>query len=204
MRPEYFLIRHHFRDFDKFAQATRAWNLNIRQLGRGRFDGDLLQFGTGFAQVAYAAFHPDTHQQGEPPQGLRTLGILSDPSSHLIWRRKTIPANAVMAFPLGAELDAVSIGGGLEVLTLSFSDELLAGISELEGFLDLEQMLDGEDIITVSPQAITEIRRFLHRICRELQKKIQPHLKPLRYDTSSDSSCPANCLPPCQVLVRKC
>jgi AraC family ethanolamine operon transcriptional activator len=75
-----------------------------------------------------------------------------------------------MAFPLGAELDAVSIGGRLEVLTLSFSDELLAGVSRLAGFLDLEQMLDGEDTITVSPQAITEIRRFLHRICRELQK----------------------------------
>jgi AraC family ethanolamine operon transcriptional activator len=170
MRPEYFTIRRHFRDFDEFSQTAHAWNLNIHQLGRGRFDGDLFQFGTVFAQVAYAAFHPDTHQQGEPPQGLRTLGILSDPSSHLIWRRKTIPANAVMVFPLGAELDAVSIGGRLEVLTLSFSDELLAGISRLAGFLDLKQMLNGEDVIAVSPQAITEIRRFLHQICRELQK----------------------------------
>ena len=108
MRPEYFLIRHHFRDFDEFTQATHAWNLNIRQLGRGNFDGDLLQFGNGDIQAAYAAFRPDTYQKGEPPQGLRTLCILSDPSSHLIWRRKTIPSNAVMAFPSGAELDAVT------------------------------------------------------------------------------------------------
>jgi AraC family ethanolamine operon transcriptional activator len=170
MRPEYFFIRHHFQDFDEFVQATQAWNLNIRQLGRGSFDGNLLQFGIGDVQAAYAAFQPGTYQQGAPPQGLRTLCILSDPSSHLIWRRKTIPANAVMAFPPGAELDAVSTGGRLEVFTFSFSDELLAGISRLLGFLDLEQMLNGEDVITVSPQAITEIRRFLHRICRELQK----------------------------------
>ena len=73
MRLEFFLIRHHFRDFDEFTQATHAWNLNICQLGCGRFDGELLQFGTGFAQVAYAAFHPETYQQGEPPQGLRTF-----------------------------------------------------------------------------------------------------------------------------------
>ncbi len=46
----------------------------------------------------------------------------------------------------------MSIGGGLEVLTLSFSDELLAGISKLLGFLDLEQLLNGEDVIIVIPK----------------------------------------------------
>jgi hypothetical protein len=73
MRSEYSTIRQKFRDFDEFAQTARAWDLNIRQLGRGSFDGDLLQFGTGLAQVAYAAFRPDTYQQGEPPQGFRTF-----------------------------------------------------------------------------------------------------------------------------------
>ncbi len=170
MRPKYFFFCYYFQDFDEFAQATHAWNLNIRQLGRGSFDGNLLQFGTGDVQAAYAAFQPGTYQQGAPPQGLRTLCILSDPSSHLIWRRKTIPANAVMAFPPGAELDAVSTGGRLEVFTLSFSDKLLAGISQAVGFLDLDKLLNGEDVIAVKSQALTELRQFLHRICRELQK----------------------------------
>jgi len=170
MQPEHFLIRHHFRDFDEFAQTTRDWNLIIRQLERGSFEGDLLQFGIGDIQAGYAAFHPGTYQQGEPPQGLRTLCILSNPSSHLIWRRKTIPANAVMVFPQGADIDAVSIGGGVEVLTLSIPDEHLAGLSKLLGFLDLEQLFNGEDVITVIPKAITELRRSLHRFWRKLQK----------------------------------
>lgn len=170
MKPEHFLIRHHFRDFDEFAQTTRDWNLIIRQLERGSFEGNLLQFGIGDIQAGYAAFHPGTYQQGEPPKGLRTLCILSDPSSHLIWRRKTIPANAVMVFPQGADIDVVSIGGGVEILTLSITDERLAGISKLLGLLDLEQLLNGEDVITVIPKAITELRRFLHRFCRELKK----------------------------------
>lgn len=168
MQPEHYLIRHHFRDFDEFAQTTRAWNLNIRQLERGSFKGGLFQFGTGDVHVGCAAFQPGTYQQGAPPQGLRTLCILSDPTSHLIWRRKTIPANAVMAFPLGAELDAVSKGGRLEVLTLSFSDKLLAGISQAVGFLDLDKLLSGKDVVVVKPQAIIELRQFLHRVCREL------------------------------------
>ena len=179
MRPEYFLIRHHFRDLDEFMQAIRAWNLTIRQIGRGRFEGDLLQFGTGDIQAAHAAFQPATYQKGAPPQGLRTLCILSDPSSHLIWRRKTIPANAVMAFPPGAELDAVSKGGRLEVFTLSFSDELLAGISQTEGFLDLDNLLNGKDVIAVKPQVANELRQFLHRICRELLRN------PAKLETAS-------------------
>jgi AraC family ethanolamine operon transcriptional activator len=183
MQLEYFFAAHHFRDFDEFAQTTHAWNLNIRQLERGSFKGDLLQFGTGDVQAAHAAFQPGTFQQGEPPQGLRTLCILSDPSSHLIWRRKSISANTVMAFPPGAELDAVSIGGELGVFTLSFSDELLECISTLLGYLDLEQLLNGEDVITVIPQVVTELRRFLHRICRELQKNpAKLETPPMRYE----------------------
>ena len=64
MQPYQFLIRHKFQDFDHFAQTAREWNLNIRQLGRGSFDGDLLQFGTGDIQVAQAEFYPGTYQQG--------------------------------------------------------------------------------------------------------------------------------------------
>ena len=64
MRPEYSTIRQQFRDFDKFAQTARAWNLNINQLERGSFKGDLLQFGTGNVMVAQAEFYPGTYQQG--------------------------------------------------------------------------------------------------------------------------------------------
>lgn len=170
MQPTHFFISRHFRDFDEFAQTARAWNLKLRQLGRGRFGGDLVQFGTEHAQVSCAGFHPDTYQQGEPPQGLRTIGILSDPSSHMTWRRKTIPANAAMVFPLGAELNAVSMGGRLDVFTLSFSDELLERIHQTVGSLELEQLLNGDEVITVAPQIMDELRWFLHRIRRELQK----------------------------------
>jgi len=43
MQPKYFRMRHRFQDVDLFAKAARAWNLNINQIERGRFKGDLLQ-----------------------------------------------------------------------------------------------------------------------------------------------------------------
>ena len=170
MQPEHYLIRHHFSDFDEFTHTARAWDLYIRQIERGSFEGDLFQFGTVDIQFAHAAFKPGTYQQGAPPSGFRTLCILSDPTSHLIWRRRTIAANAVMAFPLGAELDAVSKGGRLEVFTLSFSDKLLADICQMVGYLDLDKLLNGQDVIVTKPQSIVEIREFLYRICIELTK----------------------------------
>jgi hypothetical protein len=50
---------------------------------------------------------PLTFQQRELPQGLRTLCILSDQSSDLLWRRKMISLNTMMTFPPDAVLVAV-------------------------------------------------------------------------------------------------
>ena len=187
MQPEHFLTRYRFQDVDDFVQTARAWNLHLNQLERVRFKGDLLQFGTGDVMVAHADFYPGTYQQGEPPRGLRTFGILADPLSHLTWRRKVIPANAVMAFPPGAELDAVSHGGRLGVFTLSFSDELLADVGQSVGFLDIEKLLNGQDVIAVKPQVMAELRRFLHRICRELREiPVNIEIPSLTYELEFD------------------
>ncbi len=169
MQPHKYLIQHQFQDVDDFAQTTRAWNLDIHQLERGSFKGDLLQFGTGNTMVSHAEIYPDTYQRGEPPQGLRTFCVLADPLSHVNWRHKKVSANAVMAFPPGTELDVVSQGGKLEVFTLSFSDEILAVVSESVGFHNVDKLLNGKDVIAVKPQVMTELRRFLHRIRRRLK-----------------------------------
>ena len=170
MRPQHFLIEHHFKDFDEFGQTAQAWNLYISQLEKGRFEGDLLQIGTGKVHVSIGSFYPGTYQTGEPPRGLRTLGILSDPASHLIWRRKKIAANDVMVFPPGSELDAVSTGGRLGVFTLSFSEELLVEISRHLGYSGFEHLLSAKEVIAVKATAIAQLRQYLFQLCHFLQK----------------------------------
>ena len=170
MLPEHFLIEHHFRDFDEFGHAAQAWNLYISQLEKGRFKGDLLQFGTGKVQVSNASFYPGTYQTGEPPKGLRTFGLMSDPASYLIWRRKKVAANQLMVFPPGSELDAVSARGRLGVFTLSFSEELLTEISRVLGYQDFEHLLNSQEMISGNQKVITELRHYLHQTCRFLQE----------------------------------
>jgi len=170
MQPNPFLIRHQFDDIDDFSQTARAWNLNIDQLEPGKFKADLLQFGTSDVMVAHADFYPGTYQRGEPPAGLNTFAILADPLCHLTWRRKKIPANAVMAFPPGAELDAVSQGGRFEIFTLSFTDELLADVCQSLGFREEKKLLTAKGTIAVKPQVMNELRLFLHQISSELRE----------------------------------
>jgi AraC family ethanolamine operon transcriptional activator len=170
MQPGYFLISQHFQDVDDFSETARAWNLNIRQLERGRFLGKMLQYDAGNLQVGHAEFHPGNHQWGEPPQGLRTFGLLADSPSNLVWRGKRIRSNAMMAFPRGSELDAVSRGGRLGVFTLSFSEELLTELCQLAELPGLEELLVGADVVEAEHSEIQELRCFLYRICRKLKK----------------------------------
>jgi AraC family ethanolamine operon transcriptional activator len=172
MQPNPFLIRHHFDDIDDFSQTARAWNLNIDQLERGKFKADLLQFGTRDIVIAHADFYPGTYQRGEPPAGLKTFAILADPLCHLTWRRKKIPANAVMAFPPGAELDAVSQRGKFEIFTLSFTDELLADVCQSLGFREEKKLLNTKGVIAVKAQVMNELRLFLHQISSELRERM--------------------------------
>ncbi len=75
MRPEPFLIKKRFQDFDEFSEAARGWDLDICQLDRGKFNADLLQFGLGNVMVIKANFNRRTYQRGEAPKVFRRTSL---------------------------------------------------------------------------------------------------------------------------------
>ncbi len=174
MEPKPFLINYHFQDVDDFIRTARDWNLDIKQIERGKFRSDLTQFGIERVQFTYGKFNLATHQQGNPPSDLRTFAILADrpkdqiPNS-FVWRRMAIPTNAVMAFPPCGELDAIC-QVGFSVFTLSFSEELLADICRSEELSDLDKRLYGKEIVEVEFSEMQRFRRYLHLLCHQLKK----------------------------------
>jgi AraC family ethanolamine operon transcriptional activator len=174
MGLESFLINYHFQDIDDFIQTARDWNLDIKQIDRGKFKADLTQFGIENVLFSYAKFSLANHQQGDPPSDLRTFAILADgpegqiPNS-FVWRRMVIPTNAVMVFPPGGELDAIS-KAGFKVFTLSFSKELLADICRSEGLSDLDERLYGKEIVEVGFLEMQRFRRYLHKLGHQLKE----------------------------------
>ncbi len=163
-------INRRFHDFDEMAQTLHAWNLDILQLDRGRFRGDILQLGTGGVQVGRAVFNRGTWQRGLPPKGFRTFAFLTDPLPHFIWRKRKVSMNSVMAFPPGGELDAVTREGVFKVYTLSFSEELLANACRSMALPDLKDLLGNNEVVQTDPAAMRRLIGFLHRICGEYRK----------------------------------
>ena len=99
-----FLIRQNFADVDDLAVQARQWNLDFRQLVRGRFQGELLQFGVKGVQIGDVRFDRPVRQKGVPPRDMRTIAIPANPGFRLQWRGKSIDGQSLMVFPDGSEV----------------------------------------------------------------------------------------------------
>ncbi len=159
-------LNRRFQDFDEMVQTLHGWNLDILQLDRGRFRGDILQIGIGHALVGRAMFNRDTWQRGLPPEGFRTFALLIDPLPHMTWRKQKVYMNQVMAFPPGGELDAVTRKGFFKVYTLSFTEELLFNTCRSMMLPDLNDLLGNKEVLPTGPAMMGQLIYFLHGFCR--------------------------------------
>jgi AraC-like DNA-binding protein len=165
-----FLIRQTFTDVDDLALQARQWNLDFRQLDRGRFQGNLLQFGVGGVQVGEARFSRSVRQKGAPPDGMRTIAIPANRDLRLQWRGKAIDGQSLMVFPEGAEFSSVS-GSDFHVYTCSFPNALLSTIGESLKVGDLKHLGDGIDAFRVERSTVEKLRGRLFSICNSVRNE---------------------------------
>ncbi len=169
------IFQKHYRDYDDFVQTIRAWNLDFVQLEKRPFSADLFQCITDPAQISHAKFSTATLQRGDPPPRLQTMAVMAQPPESIFrWRRQQVPFNAVMLFPPGEELEAVTHRGGAEVFTLSFAEELLDDVAA-SMHLDLKCLVDGCALVHTDPITMQGLRHFLYRLCRDLR---DPQMRP--------------------------
>ena len=126
---ESFRLHRSFVDVDDLTSEARHWNLDFRQLDRGPFRGDLLQFVAHGVQVADARFGRTLHQTGAPPSNLRTIAVPATPDLQLVWRGKQIDGNSLMLFPRGGEFASVS-RPDFHVYTCSFPEPILDSVCQ--------------------------------------------------------------------------
>ncbi len=127
--PENYFLKHTFDNFTKMSEALRGWNIEIRQLREGKIHDTLVQLKVRNFFLAYGEFSGLTHQVGDIPPG-RTFAFYTGKDSKLIWRKKDVPLNALMLFPLNSKLDVVIKGSKTIIHTISISEEAL--ISRLQ------------------------------------------------------------------------
>ncbi len=157
---EKFYSSRSFTDFDEFSENLHHWNITITQLQSGKFSNALQQLSTGNIQLTFASFGGVTQQVGEPPTG-KTIVLLADPSTQLIWRKKKVEDNSLLLFPNSSELDVLTRGCQDSVFTLTFAEDTLRSqFTERE--YETYQQLSEEELLSLPDNHI----RMLRKHCR--------------------------------------
>jgi AraC family ethanolamine operon transcriptional activator len=163
-----YLIQRSFVDFDQLAEDAKQWQLDLRQLDCGSFQGELLQFGVGNVQITDARFGRSLLQTGAPPPGLRTIGVPAKSKMRLVWRGIQMTGNDILIFPQGAELASVS-NPDFHIYTCSFPDDLLAEAANFMGVDTMDQLCGTTEVFRCRSEDINSLRRCLRRFSRNLR-----------------------------------
>jgi len=146
-----------FDDFEACASALQSWEIEAFQLDRGPFTAELVQARSAAALVSEITFGRALHQRGEPPRGMRTLGVPADPMQRIFFRNHWVESNQLMFFPGGSEMDSVSVPG-FHVFSVSFPEDLLSKTSQVLGGTDFEGLLAGREVVDCSPGLMQSVQ----------------------------------------------
>ena len=158
-RPSPILLHRSFDDFDELATEAKHWDLDLRQLDRGRFDGELLQTAVGTILFTEARFCRSLDQRGSAPPGIRTIALPAKQDVRFNWRKKTITGNDMLIFPCNGELECIS-QPDFHVFTVSLPESLLQEIiAEVEA-CEVSELLQRETV-TCAPSTMAVLREKL-------------------------------------------
>jgi len=156
-----------FNDFDACASALLDWEIEAIQIDRGSFAAELIQARSPSALVSEITFGRALHQRGEPPRGLRTIGVPADPTQRIFFRNHWADGNQLMFFPRGSELDSVS-APGFHVFSVSYEEDRLSAISQDLGGTDYAGLLAGREVVDCSPGVMQSVRHAINQFMNSL------------------------------------
>jgi AraC family ethanolamine operon transcriptional activator len=158
-----FFLHQHLNDFDEFCHNVRAWDLDYRQLERGRFNSELLIYGDNKIQFSHARLGRKMLQRGASPEGLISFGILADPGIQINWRNIDISGDMMFVFPDSGELNSIS-HTDFNVYVISLSEEQINKECELLKAPDIRTLLGNHEVFTCQPGPIHDLRSWLKQI----------------------------------------
>ncbi len=164
-----FFIKRTFTNFVEMAEALQLWNIEIRQLKKCAINDTLVQLKVENFLLGYAEFSGLTHQIGEIPPG-RTFAFYTGENSKFLWRKKEIPHNGLMIFPLDTALDAIVDGIKTIPHTISFpEEELISRLQENERTL-YETIVSTNDVILMDESTMEKLHEVFDRYMQSAEE----------------------------------
>lgn len=156
---KHILLDRTFDDFDELAVAVKHWDLDLRQLDSGPFEGGLFQAKLGRFLFAEARFGRILDQRGAAPPGMRTFGLPARPDIRFNWRKNAITGNDILLFPRSGELQSIS-QPDFHVFTVSLPECLLLEAIEASDACGVTELLQAETVCC-DPSKMAVLREFL-------------------------------------------
>jgi len=165
---DFFFLRESFFDFDSFAHAVQAWNLEFRQLDSGPLQADVLQFNGTNSLIGHGRFSRRFDQRGASPHGHWTFCIFSRKCPPIVWHDTEIDNSYIVIYKPGAEIDCVS-RSGFEVFTFSCLEEYLNRIAQHRGLPEIQKLTKGVDHVQVSAKNLSALHFFIRKMILEAE-----------------------------------
>jgi len=160
---ENFILKSNFNDFDEFAHAIQAWDLDFRQLDGGASNIDLFQATCDKSLLTNTKLNRHFDQLGSAPPGNWTFALFSEQSSPFVWREQEVSNSTIVVCKPDSEIDCVS-RPGFEVFTISYPEEYLNEVIANLGLPELKNLVKDSDNFTCSLPELSEVRRQLHQM----------------------------------------
>jgi AraC family ethanolamine operon transcriptional activator len=159
-KSELLSIAGQFSEFDEFMEVTAAWDIDFRQIGRGRLNATLAQAVGESWSLAKARFDRPAYQQGVSVPGMRTFAILDPSAPAADWCGRPFTSDTLVVFAKNGEFRSIS-PPGFDVYTLSFTDEQLAAACERLGIPDVANRLATSDSTLQLDRGLSGVLRYL-------------------------------------------
>ncbi len=164
-----FFIKRTFNNFVELAEALQLWNIEIRQLKKCTINDTLMQLKVENFFLANADFSGLTHQIGAIPPG-RTFAFYTGENAKFLWRKKDIPHNGLLIFPLDATLDVIS--DSIKTITYAISfpeEELISRLQKNERIL-YETIVSKNDVILMDESTMEQLHEVYGRYMQSVEE----------------------------------
>lgn len=135
--PQYLVQNRNFEDVDEFSEFSRGWDLEMRQLDRGRFHGSRRLISYGPIQISHVSYNRRVELRASAQASTRTFGIhLSQPAR---WCRREPSAGDIQTHPGGAEVEVI-LPPDYDAYTLTVAEDYFREINERMGTPELTEI----------------------------------------------------------------
>jgi len=159
-----------FTSLEDISAHSGSWELEYVQLEAGQLDGGAKTYIGRNVTIRYVTYNRRFHQQGTPPPGMISFGILDDQRQHIA-NGQPLERGSVLRFNTPGGLDVVA-EAGFAGFPIAIRETFFYDVAEQMGISVSPRQLTGEAVISGLPPVILDpLRHDLHALIRAIRLK---------------------------------